>query len=396
MPTFAESAPIGVAALVVAAGRGSRAGLELPKQYAQVGGSTVLRRSLEALLAHEAVDAIQVVISPEDRPLYQAAVDGLPKLLDPAAGGATRQDSVRNGLEALAPFSPRIVLVHDAARPFTAPDLIGLVIAGCGDRHGAIPGLPVTETVKRLTDGVVAATVPRDDLVVAQTPQGFPFEPLLEAHRSAARAGRNDLTDDEAVAALAGIPVRVVTGDPKNVKLTRPQDFIAAEQALARRTETRMAQGFDVHAFGPGEFIWLCGLQIPHDHGLIGHSDADVGLHALTDALLGTISDGDIGQHFPPSDPRWKNAASDRFLVDATRRVAAAGGRILHLDLTLICERPKVGPHREAMRESVARIVDIPVSRVSIKATTSERLGFTGRGEGIAALASATVELPAE
>jgi 2-C-methyl-D-erythritol 4-phosphate cytidylyltransferase/2-C-methyl-D-erythritol 2,4-cyclodiphosphate synthase len=227
-----------------------------------------------------------------------------------------------------------------------------------------------------------------------QTPQAFPFEALLHAHRAA--SGRTDLTDDEAVAALAGLSVRVVEGDPANVKLTRAADFAAAERTFTLPTETRTAQGFDVHAFGPGSSIWLCGLQIPHDRGLVGHSDADVALHAITDAILGTICDGDIGQHFPPSDPQWKGAASDRFLQDAVRRVRERGGRITHLDVTLICEQPKIGPHREAMRQMVARITGLAVGRVSVKATTSERLGFTGRGEGIAALASATTELPAE
>jgi 2-C-methyl-D-erythritol 4-phosphate cytidylyltransferase/2-C-methyl-D-erythritol 2,4-cyclodiphosphate synthase len=250
------------------------------------------------------------------------------------------------------------------------------------------------ETVKRVNGDAVVATVPRGDLVAAQTPQGFPFAALLDAHRRALEAGRDDLTDDAAVAALAGLAVRVVEGDRSNVKLTTPADFAMAERLLAPRTETRSAQGFDVHAFGPGEAVWLCGVEIAHDRALVGHSDADVGLHALTDALLGAIGDGDIGAHFPPSDPTWKGARSDQFLVDAVRRVRSHGGRILHCDVTLICERPKIGPHRDAMRGAIARIAGIDIGRVSVKATTTERLGFAGRGEGIAALASATVELP--
>ena len=387
---------IGTIALVVAAGRGSRAGQELPKQYVKLGGKPVLQRTIEALLAQNGVDAVQVVIGPDDLELYRQAVADSPALLPPVLGGATRQESVRNGLEALAAHKPRLVLVHDGARPFVSPEVIGRVMGGCGEALGAIPGLPVTETLKRVAAGAVAETVPRQDVITAQTPQGFPFGPILEAHRQAAAAGRHDLTDDAAVAALAGFPVKVVEGDRANIKLTTPADFAAAERALAVATETRTAQGFDVHAFGPGDSVWLCGVNVPHERGLLGHSDADVGLHALTDALLGTIGDGDIGQHFPPSDPQWKGASSDRFLRDAVRRVSARGGRILHLDVTIICERPKVGPHRETMRGVVADLAGVAIGRVSVKATTSERLGFTGRREGIAALASATVALPAE
>jgi 2-C-methyl-D-erythritol 4-phosphate cytidylyltransferase/2-C-methyl-D-erythritol 2,4-cyclodiphosphate synthase len=298
-------------------------------------------------------------------------------------------------LEALAPHRPELVLVHDAARPFVTARMVADVIAACDTTCGAIPALPVTETLKRTKSGTIVDTVPRDGLFSAQTPQGFPFAALLDAHRRAADSGRGDLTDDAAVAALAGLAVRIVEGDRDNMKLTTPADFAAAERMLAARTETRTAQGFDVHRFGPGDAVWLCGVRIPHDHGLIGHSDADVGLHALTDALLGTIGDGDIGQHFPPSDPRWKGASSDRFLIDAVRRVRERGGRVLHLDVTLICERPKIGPHREEMRSAVARLADVPIGRVSVKATTSERLGFTGREEGIAAMAIATVAVAA-
>jgi 2-C-methyl-D-erythritol 4-phosphate cytidylyltransferase/2-C-methyl-D-erythritol 2,4-cyclodiphosphate synthase len=292
--------------------------------------------------------------------------------------------------------APDVVLVHDAARPFASAALVDRVIGACDLSHGAIPALPVTDTLKRIRGGLVLDTVPRDELAAVQTPQGFPFAPLLAAHRSAAAAGRDDLTDDAAVAALAGLPVRAVPGDRGNVKLTTPEDFAAAEHMLAGPPETRSAQGFDVHAFGPGSSLWLCGIEVPHERGLAGHSDADVGLHALTDALLGTIGEGDIGMHFPPSDPRWKGAPSKLFLADAAARVRARGGRIVNLDVTLVCERPKVGPHRERMRRAIADIAGLDAGRVSVKATTTERLGFTGREEGIAALAVATVELPRE
>jgi 2-C-methyl-D-erythritol 4-phosphate cytidylyltransferase/2-C-methyl-D-erythritol 2,4-cyclodiphosphate synthase len=395
MPASLSDQPKKAAALIVAAGRGSRAGQELPKQYVQLGGMAVLRRTVGAVLTHEAIDRVLVVIGPDDSALYEEAVAGLPRLLPPVVGGATRQQSVLNGLEALAHHAPPLVLVHDAARPFVRADLIGRVLSACENGSAAIPALAVNETLKRVESGSIIATVPRDDLMTAQTPQGFPFAALLAAHRMAAEAGRDDLTDDAAVAALAGMSVKVVDGDRGNVKLTNPADFSAAEQLLEQTMETRTAQGFDVHAFGAGSSVWLCGVEIPHDRGLLGHSDADVGLHALTDALLGSIGDGDIGQHFPPSDPQWKGASSDRFLADAVRRVRERGGRIVNLDVTLICERPKIGPHRERMRAAMATLAGVSLDRVSVKATTSERLGFTGREEGIAALATASVALPA-
>jgi 2-C-methyl-D-erythritol 4-phosphate cytidylyltransferase/2-C-methyl-D-erythritol 2,4-cyclodiphosphate synthase len=400
MPAHPNSADGAVAALVVAAGRGHRAGRELPKQYIRLGGKTVLQRTVEALLSHPAVALIQVVIGHGDDALYADAVNGLPKLLPPVAGGATRQQSVLAGLAALKPHAPRLVLVHDAARPFVSAEVVERVIAACDEApesyRGAIPVLPVTETVKRIADHLVADTVPRAALATAQTPQGFPFAALIAAHEKAAAEGRDDLTDDAAVAALAGLAVAAVEGGRANIKLTNPADFAAAEGMLTRAMETRTGQGFDVHAFGPGRSVWLCGVEIPHDHGLSGHSDADVGLHALTDALLGTIGDGDIGEHFPPSDPKWKGASSDRFLADAVSRVAARGGRIVNLDVSLVCEAPKIGPHRAKMQARIAEIAGIAADRVGVKATTNEKLGFIGRGEGIAALALATVQLPAE
>ena len=379
---------------MVAAGRGSRAARDVPKQYASVGGEPVLRRTIRAFASHEGIDAILTVIGDGDAARYAETVRGLPKLLPPVIGGATRQQSVMNGLEALAADPPDLVLVHDAARPFVSADVIGDVIAACDDASGAIPVVAITETVKRVEAGAVTATIPREALATAQTPQGFPYAALLEAHRSAAKAGRDDLTDDAAVAALAGLAVRAVEGDRANMKITTPADFSAAERTLSTAIETRTGHGFDVHTFGPGKSVWLCGVEIPHDHGLVGHSDADVALHALTDALLGTIGDGDIGMHFPPSDPKWKGASSDRFLADAVRRVREKGGRIVNLDVTLVCEAPKISPHRDKMQARVAEIAGITADRVGVKATTSEKMGFVGRGEGIVAMAIATVALP--
>jgi 2-C-methyl-D-erythritol 4-phosphate cytidylyltransferase/2-C-methyl-D-erythritol 2,4-cyclodiphosphate synthase len=250
--------------------------------------------------------------------------------------------------------------------------------------------------VKRIEDGAIAATLPRENLAIAQTPQGFPFAALLRAHRRAAELDSNDLTDDAAVAALCGLAVRAVEGDRGNIKLTSPADFATAERMLTMVVETRTGQGFDVHAFGPGNSVWLCGVEIPHGQSLVGHSDADVGLHALTDALLGTIGDGDIGEHFPPSDPQWQGASSDRFLADAVRRVREKGGRIVNLDVTLVCEAPKIGPHRAKMQTRIAELAGISSDRVGVKATTNEKMGFVGRGEGIVAMAIATVSLPAK
>lgn len=382
------------AVLVVAAGRGSRAGQAAPKQYARLAGQPVLAWTLQALRRCEAVGDILVVIHPADRDLYAAASIGVDGLLPPVPGGATRQESVRLGLEALQARHPDVVLVHDAARPFVTPALVARIVAACAEGSGAVPGLAVVDTLKKAADGWVAGGVARDGLVAVQTPQGFPFADLLAAHRAAVSAGHSDLGDDAAVAALAGLPVRLVEGEAGNVKLTVPADFAAAERMLQQGRETRTGHGYDVHAFAPGDAVMLCGVRLPHNAALAGHSDADVGLHALTDALLGALGDGDIGEHFPPSDPQWKGAASERFLADAARRVAARSGRILHLDVTLVCEAPKIAPHRQAMREAVARIAGIAAERVSVKATTSEGLGFAGRREGMAALATATIELP--
>jgi 2-C-methyl-D-erythritol 4-phosphate cytidylyltransferase/2-C-methyl-D-erythritol 2,4-cyclodiphosphate synthase len=384
-----------VAAVVVAAGQGLRAGGDLPKQFRRIGGEAMLRRSLSTLLSLSEIGAIQPVIRPEDRAHYDEAATGLP-LLPPVPGGVTRQASVRAGLDALVPHAPKIVLVHDAARPFASPALIGRAIAAARASGAAIPGLPVADTVKSVDAAArVTRTLDRGTLRLIQTPQAFAFDPLLKAHRRAAAEGREDFTDDAALAEWAGLTVTVFEGEPGNFKMTHPDDFARVEAMQAAQLgDVRVGTGIDVHAFAPGDHVTLGGVRIPHDRALTGHSDADVALHALVDALLGALSDGDIGSHFPPSDPQWKGAASDRFLAFAVERVKRRGAMIAHLDLTIVCEGPKIGPHRGAMRETIARLAGIDVSRVAIKATTSERLGFTGRGEGIVAYATATVRLP--
>lgn len=378
-------------ALVLAAGRGVRFGGALPKQYLALGGAAILRHAVSAFAAHKRIAGVQVAIRPEDRGCYDAALVGL-DLLPPAAGGAERQDSVRLGLEALVPLAPSRVLIHDGARPFPDAALIDRVLDALDGAPAAIPGLPLGDTVKRVADGVISETVDRTGLWRVQTPQGFHFDAILAAHRAA--AGRA-LTDDAAVAEAAGIRPVIVMGSEANLKVTSADDLAAAERVLAaRQGDIRIGQGFDVHPFGPGNALMICGVDIPHVAGVVGHSDADVGLHALTDAVLGAIGAGDIGMHFPPSDPRWKGASSDRFLAHAAALVRARGGSIAALDVTIICERPKIAPHRTAMVERVAAIVGIAPDRVSVKATTTEKLGFTGRGEGIAAQAVATVRLP--
>jgi 2-C-methyl-D-erythritol 4-phosphate cytidylyltransferase/2-C-methyl-D-erythritol 2,4-cyclodiphosphate synthase len=380
-------------ALVVAAGRGHRMGGGIPKQYRELAGRPVLRHTLAALAINPLVSAVRAVIHPDDRAYYDRAAEGL-GLLEPVNGGATRQDSVRLGLESLAALAPApdLVLIHDGARPFIDPGTIGRVVAALTELPGAIPAMPVVDTLKRGVDGRIGATVDRSGLWRAQTPQGFRFADILAAHQ--AQAGR-ELTDDAAVAEACGLAVALVEGSEDNVKITTNADLERAEARFSGAFETRMATGFDVHRFAPGTGVWLGGIFIPHDQALEGHSDADVALHAATDALLGTIGAGDIGHHFPPSDPRWKGASSDRFLAHAANLVEALGGRIIHIDLTVICERPKVGPHRAAIRARIAQILRIGESRISVKATTTEGLGFTGRREGIACQAAATIALPA-
>jgi len=386
-----------IAAVVVAAGRGVRAGGDMPKQFRRIGGETVLRRTLSMLVDVPNLNLLQPVIRAEDRALFQEATAAIAaKMLPAVPGGATRQASVRAGLEALEPHAPDIVLIHDAARPFASVALAERAIVASQLTGAAIPGIAVTDTIKTVdAQGLVGETLDRGTLRAIQTPQAFAFKPLLDAHRRAALEGRDDFTDDAALAEWAGMKVAVFEGEPGNIKITNAEDFMRAEaMQAAQLSDVRTGTGIDVHAFGPGDHVVIGGLRIPHTQALTGHSDADVGLHALVDAILGALADGDIGSHFPPSDPQWKGAASDRFFTFAVDRVKARGGMIAHLDLTIVCELPKIGPHRDALRTNIARLAGIDVTRVAVKATTSEKLGFTGRGEGIAAYATATVRLP--
>jgi 2-C-methyl-D-erythritol 4-phosphate cytidylyltransferase/2-C-methyl-D-erythritol 2,4-cyclodiphosphate synthase len=383
-----------VAAVVVAAGQGLRAGGEIPKQFRRIAGETLLERALSAFAEAPDVTFVQPVIRPDDVDLVRRLTGGM-NVLEPVAGGATRQASVRAGLEALVACTPDIVLVHDAARPFASASLITRAIAAAEKTGAAIPALPVTDTVKRIdSTGTIEATLDRNSIRLVQTPQAFAFPALFDAHRRALAQGRNDFTDDAALAEWAGIKVSVFAGEPGNIKFTTPEDFARAEAIQsAGLGDVRTGSGLDVHAFGPGDHVTLGGIRIPHVQALTGHSDADVALHALTDAILGALADGDIGAHFPPSDPQWRGASSDRFLTFAVERVRARGGRIAHLDLTIVCEAPRIGEHRDRMRANIANLAGIGIERVGVKATTSEKLGFTGRGEGIAAYATATIRL---
>ena len=380
-----------VYALVVAAGQGTRLGGPRPKQYLPLGGATILRHSVAAFGQHRRIANVMVAIRPDDRALFERSVAGLP-VMPPVAGGPTRQESVRLGLEALAACRPHRVLIHDGARPFPDRRLVDRVIDGLDEAAAAIPCLPLRDTIKRAEAGTIRETIDRSALWRAQTPQGFHFDAILAAHRAA--IGR-ELTDDAAVAEAAGLFPLIVNGSEDNLKVTTPEDLAAAERLLAaRQGDVRVGQGFDVHPFAPGDHLWICGLRIPHGMSLAGHSDADVGLHALTDAVLGAIGAGDVGMHFPPSDPRWRGAASDQFLSHAADLVRARAGAIAAVDVTIVCERPKIAPYRAAMVERIAAILGIAPNRVSVKATTTEKLGFTGRAEGMAAQAVATVRLP--
>jgi 2-C-methyl-D-erythritol 4-phosphate cytidylyltransferase/2-C-methyl-D-erythritol 2,4-cyclodiphosphate synthase len=381
----------GCFAIIVAAGRGRRVGGEVPKQYRILGGEPVLRRAARGFLEHPAIDGVRVVIHADDRALYDQAIRGL-ALLEPVVGGASRQESARNGIESLAELDPEFVFIHDAARPFVSAACIDAARSALGSATGALVAVPVTDTLKRGAAGLATETIDRSGLWRAQTPQAFRFAEIREAHR---RAAGLSLTDDSAVAEHAGMTVALVPGDEDNFKITTEDDFARAARLIAARPPLpRSGIGFDVHAFGPGNHVWLGGVKIPFDRGLVGHSDADVALHALTDAVLGALAEGDIGTHFSDKDPRWRGAASDRFLRHAIERVAARGGRVLHLDVTLICERPRIRPHHAAMVERIAAIAGLSPTRVSVKATTTERLGFAGREEGIAAQAIASVLLP--
>lgn len=387
---------IRVAAVVVAAGRGTRAGLDYPKQYKVMGGTPMVRESLCVFTRHPEVDLVLPVIHPDDRERFAAAAQGL-DLAEPVAGAATRQGSVRAGLEALAKAAPAIVLVHDAARPFTSAALVSRAIAAAAKSGAAIPGLPVTDTVKLVDqDGAVAATLDRAGLRTVQTPQAFAFPSLLEAHRRAAAEGREDFPDDAALVEWAGLKVTVFPGESSNMKMTTPEDFARIERdAQAALADIRTGIGYDIHAFDSvGDHVWLGGVKIPHARKLSGHSDADVALHALVDAILGALADGDIGVHFPPSDEKWRGASSDQFLAFAIERVKQRGGMVSHLDVAIVCEAPKVNPHRDAMRQRIAEIAGVSLDRVGVKATTNEKLGAIGNGDGIAAYATATIRLP--
>ena len=381
-----------VAALIVAAGRGHRFGGEIPKQYCTLYGEPVLRQTLSKFVAHPDVNAIVTVIHPDDRALYDEAAAGL-GVIEPVSGGASRQESVYNGLEALANMQPDAVLIHDAARPFFTDALISEIVAALDLYVGAAPGIPVADTLKRVRDGFVETTVDRSDLWRVQTPQGFRYPEILAAHKAA--AGMN-LTDDAAIAEKAGFDVVMLEGVEGNMKITRAEDLDMIGWARAAEWEYRTGQGFDVHRFEPGDKLQLCGVSIDHDKSLAGHSDADVGLHALTDAILGAAAAGDIGEHFPPTDPQWRDANSSIFLRYAAKLLMDMDAKIVNVDVTLICEAPKVAPYRAKMRAILADLLNLEVDRVGIKATTTEKLGFTGRREGIAAQALATIRVRAE
>lgn len=379
-----------IAAIIVAAGKGVRAGGIAPKQFTMLRGKPMLAHSVAALFSHPAIAEVTVVIGEAQEDQARSALESV-NFVNLVTGGAERRDSVRAGLESLAGKDVARVLIHDAARPFLSHRVIDELLAALDHAPGAVPGLPVADTLAH-GDARLGDNVPRTGLNRIQTPQAFHFDAILAAHR--AWPDGEEATDDAQMLRRMGREVMLVPGDPMLEKITHPQDFAAAEARHAATLISRSATGFDVHRFEAGQELWLGGLRIPHDRGLSGHSDADVALHAITDALLGTIGAGDIGMHFPPSDPKWRGAASAQFLEHAAHLVREQGGIIDFVDLTLICEAPKIGPHREAIRASIAAILSLPVSRVSLKATTTERLGFTGRGEGMAAQAVATVRLP--
>jgi 2-C-methyl-D-erythritol 4-phosphate cytidylyltransferase / 2-C-methyl-D-erythritol 2,4-cyclodiphosphate synthase len=384
-----------VTAIIVAAGRGERAGSAAPKQYRQLAGEPVLRRSLRLFAAHPEVQTVQPVIDLDHAEHFRQASQGLERLRVAVAGGNTRQASVLAGLIAIESAVPDIVLVHDAARPFASRELVDRALAAVRVTGAAVPALPVRDTIKSVgTDGIVKETLDRSGLRAIQTPQAFAFDPLLAAHRRAMEAGRNDFPDDASLVEWAGLKVITFPGDANNLKLTDANDFERAFAMAAATLDVRTGTGFDVHRFGPGDHVVLGGIKIPHVNGLIGHSDSDVLLHAVTDAILGAIAEGDIGRHFPPSDPQWRGASSDRFLAHAVSLVRARQGKIAHIDATILCEAPKIAPHAESMRGRIAAVAGIDIAGVSVKATTTEGLGFLGRGEGIAAMATATVRLP--
>ncbi|MEM7523913.1 MAG: bifunctional 2-C-methyl-D-erythritol 4-phosphate cytidylyltransferase/2-C-methyl-D-erythritol 2,4-cyclodiphosphate synthase [Pseudomonadota bacterium] len=382
------------AALIVAAGRGARAGDGPPKQYRRVGGAPVLTRTIKAMLDAPQIDRITVCIHPDDAALYHDAAPVDPRLTPPVMGGAERALSVRAGLEALAEDPPARVLIHDAARPFVSPGVIARVADALDDHDGALAAIPIVDAIRRSDGALCGEAIPRDGVWRAQTPQGFHFDGILRAHQA------NDdplAADDAEIARAAGLSVKLVESEAENFKITTPGDFARAERqvsGMSARGETRIGQGYDVHALVEGDGVILCGVKIPFERALSGHSDADVAMHALTDAIFGALAEWDIGRWFPPSDMQWKGAASSIFLEKAMERLRARGGRLINADVTIICERPKIGPHAAAMTASLARIMSVEETRISVKATTSERLGFTGREEGVAAMAVASVETP--
>lgn len=380
-----------IGAIIVAAGRGERAGGGIPKQYRMLGGRSVLARTVATLARHPAIASLVVVVNPQDTDRLAAVTRETGLELRTVPGGATRTASVRAGLEALGEDAPDAVMIHDAARPFLSADLIDRLAAALAEHDAVIPALPATDALMRVTtDGTIAEPVDRAVIRAAQTPQAFRFDVLTAAY---ARLGDTSLADDAAVIMAAGGMVHTIPGEPENFKLTTPEDFRRAEAMLMSEAITVTGQGFDVHRLEPAETMWLCGVELHEGLGLVGHSDADAGLHAVTDAVLGCAGAGDIGQHFPPSDPKWKGVASDAFLAHALDLLEAAGGRVVHADVTLIAERPRVGPYREAMRTRLAALLRLDPQRVNIKATTTEKLGFTGRGEGLAAQAVVTARL---
>ncbi|MEE2996029.1 MAG: bifunctional 2-C-methyl-D-erythritol 4-phosphate cytidylyltransferase/2-C-methyl-D-erythritol 2,4-cyclodiphosphate synthase [Pseudomonadota bacterium] len=380
------------AALILAGGSGNRLGSKVPKQYLSLNGISVLRRTVDTFMVHPSIETVQIVIGADDGGLYDDAM-GDADIASPVVGGVSRQESSKNGLEALANSAPDYVLIHDAARPFVDGATIDRVLGALKTSPAVLPGLLVTDTLKRGVGKtpIVDHTVDRSGLWKAQTPQGFRFAEILEAHRSYEGV---QMTDDAAIAEHAGLPVSLVQGHEDNFKITTAEDYRRA-QYMTQDThrDIRVGNGFDVHAFADGDHIVLCGIRIDHTHGLKGHSDADVAMHAVTDALLGAIAEGDIGSHFPPTEGKWRRAASSIFLEHAVRLISERGGSIGNIDLTIVCEAPQIGPHRAAMASSLAETLKIEPDRISVKATTTEKLGFTGRGEGIAAQATAIVRL---
>jgi 2-C-methyl-D-erythritol 4-phosphate cytidylyltransferase/2-C-methyl-D-erythritol 2,4-cyclodiphosphate synthase len=384
----------GCAVLILSGGSGARFSTKIPKQYFKLGDKTIIRHAIDAFLEHPEIEAIRVVRRPQDKRLYEDSVTGI-KILEPTDGGKTRHESVRLGLESLTDINPKWVLIHDAARPFPNKSLITRVLNGLTKSHAVVPGLPLLDTIKELEDNrkTIKKTIDRKKLWRAQTPQAFHYKTILNAHR---KTIEEEMTDDAAVAEKAGISVTIVDGLNDNIKITTQEDLQKATKMLNfSDSVTRVGTGFDAHRFGPGSHVVLCGIKIKHEQGLEGHSDADVPMHALTDAILGAISAGDIGSHFPPSDKKWRDAPSDQFLRHASKLVQDLNGTILNVDLTIICESPKIGPHREAMQKKISEILGILPSGVSVKATTTEQLGFTGRREGIAAQAVTSILLAA-